>query len=172
MQAAAKLTMETRLASTNLLKDVAASDSRKQLEALKLGNQLDMSEQRAAARAQNAGLTNQLGLMRLAMQFQQGQNRNLPTMMERINADKRTEEVFANPNNAIATKFIAMTPTGENVLKGIQQGSMKPNDPRYLKAVQDAQELYKQYLSQGTRSSGGGSSIPSIGEINSQYGVQ
>jgi hypothetical protein len=172
MQAAAKLTMETRLASTNLLKDVAASDSRKQLEALKLQNQLDISERTAAARAQNAGLANQLGIARLMMQFQQGQNRNLPTIMERINADKRTEEVFANPNNAIATKFIAMTPTGENVLKGIQQGSMKPNDPRYLKAVQDAQELYKQYLSQGTRSSVGGSSIPSIGEINSQYGVQ
>jgi len=172
MQAAAKLTMETRLASTNLLKDVAASDSRKQLEALKLQNQLDISERTAAARAQNAGLVNQLGIARLMLQLQQGQDRNRPTMMERINADKRAEEVFANPNSAIATKFIAMTPTGENVLKGIQQGSMKPNDPRYLKAVQDAQELYKQYLSQGTRSSGGGSSIPSIGEINSQYGVQ
>jgi len=172
MQAAAKLTMETRLASTNLLKDVAASDSRKQLEALKLQNQLDISERTAAARAQNAGLVNQLGIARLMMQLQQGQDRNRPTMMERINADKRAEEVFANPNSAIATKFIAMTPTGENVLKGIQQGSMKPNDPRYLKAVQDAQELYKQYLSQGTRSSGGSSSIPSIGEINSQYGVQ
>jgi hypothetical protein len=172
LQAASKLEMDVRLASTNLLKDVAASDSRKQIEALKLGNQLDMSEQRAAARAQNAGLTNQLGIARLMMQFQQGQDRNRPTMMERINADKRTDEVFANPNSATAIKFIAMTPTGENVLESIRQGSMKPTDPRYLKAVQDAQELYKQYLSKGTRSSSGGSSIPSIGEVNSQYGVQ
>jgi hypothetical protein len=172
MQAAAKLTMETRLASTNLLKDVAASDSRKQLEALKLQNQLDISERTAAARAQNAGLTNQLGLMRLAMQFQQGQNRNLPTMAERIAADKRAEEVFSTPNNPIVNKFIALTPGGENILKGIQMGTRKPNDPQYLKAVQDAQELYKQYLSQGTRTGGGSSSIPSIDELNSRFGVQ
>jgi hypothetical protein len=172
MRDAARLELDAKKASTEMLKGVADSDTKRQIEGARLGNALEIAGMRNQHAAQMAGANQQLGLMRLAMQMQGQNQRNLPTLAERIAADKRAEEVFSTPNNPIVNKFIALTPGGENILKGIQMGTRKPNDPQYLKAVQDAQELYKQYLSQGTRTGGGSSSIPSIDELNSRFGVQ
>jgi hypothetical protein len=156
MRDAARLELDAKKASTEMLKGVADSDTKRQIEGARLGNALEIANVRNQHSAQMAGANQQLGLMRLAMQMQGQNQRNLPTLAERIAADKRAEEVFSTPNNPIVNKFIALTPGGKNILDAIQMGTKKPNDPQYLKAVQDAQELYKQYLSQGTRTGGSG----------------
>jgi hypothetical protein len=165
MQAAAKLTMETRLASTNLLKDVAASDSRKQLEALKLGNQLDMSEQRAAARAQNAGLTNQMGLMRLAMQMQGMQDRGRPSIAEYYKMQEQADSLFANPFQGRAASYLsAIGPDGVNAIRKAEMMGMKPQealkDAGIASAVEKAKAAYINDVMRSTnRASSSSSSV-------------
>jgi hypothetical protein len=150
---AARLELDAKKASTEMLKDVAGSDTKRQIEGARLGNALEIAGIRNQHAAQMSGVNQQLGLMRLAMQMQ---DKNRPTQMERINADKYAKEVFSDPRNAEVNKFISMVPGGKNILDAIQMGTMKPNDPKYMQAVQSAQELYKQYLTQGTRTGGSG----------------
>jgi hypothetical protein len=156
MRDAARLELDAKKASTEMLKGVADSDTKRQIEGARLGNALEIAGMRNAHSAQMAGANQQMGLMRLAMQMQ-GQNlKNLPTYAERIAIDKRAEEVFSDPRNPVVSKFVSMTPGGKNILDSIQMGTIKPNDPKYMQAVQSAQELYKKYLSQGTRTGGSG----------------
>lgn len=156
---AAKIELDAKKASTEMLKGVADSDSKRQIEGARLGNALEIAGMRNQNALERAGLTNQMGLMRLAMQMQGMQDKNRPTQMERINADKYAKEIFSDPRNAEVNKFISMVPGGKNILSAIQMGTMKPDDPKYRQAVQSAQELYKQYLSQGTRTGGSGSGM-------------
>jgi len=156
---AARLELDAKKASTEMLKDVAGSDTKRQIEGARLGNALEIAGIRNQHAAQMSGANQQLGLMRLAMQMQGMQDKNRPTQMERINADKYAKEVFSDPRNAEINKFISMVPGGKNILDAIQMGTMKPNDPKYMQAVQSAQELYKQYLTQGTRTGGSGGTM-------------
>ena len=163
MQAAAKLTMETRLASTNLLKDVAASDSRKQLEALKLGNQLDMSEQRAAARAQHAGLVNQMGLMNLAMRMQSMQDKGRPSIAEYYKMQEQADSLFANPFQGKAASYLsAIGPDGANAIRKAEMMGMKPQEALKDAAIASAVEKAKAaYINDVMRSTNRASSSSS-----------
>jgi hypothetical protein len=156
---AARLELDARKASTEMLKDVAGSDTKRQIEGARLGNALEIAGIKNQHALEKAGLTSQMGLMRLAMQMQGMQDRNRPTTVERIAADKHAKEVFSDPRNAEINKFISMTRGGPELLKSIEMGITKPNDPKYQQALLEAQELYKRYLSQGTRTGGSGSGM-------------
>jgi hypothetical protein len=155
-QAADKLQIDTQVAAMNIRGKSAELEAGDQRGRERVLNALAVSDANNAARAAIAGANQQNAMLKMQMGLMGLQDKNRPTTTERIALDKRAEEVFSNPNNPAINKFIALTPGGKNILNAIQMGTKKPNDPQYLEALQSAQELYKKYLSQGTRTGGSG----------------
>jgi hypothetical protein len=155
-QAADKLQIDTQVAAMNIRGKSAELEAGDQRGRERVLNALAVSDANKAALAAIAGANQQNAMLKMQMGLMGLQDKNRPTTTERIALDKRAEEVFSNPNNPAVNKFIALTPGGKNILDAIQMGTKKPNDPQYLEALQSAQELYKQYLSKGTRTGGSG----------------
>ena len=101
------------------------------------------------------------------------QQKNLPAVSDMIAIDKRADEIFDKPTrNETALKYISSpgVPGGANLLKAIQMGTKKENDPEFLRAVQVAKDLYRKNYLQGTRTSGGSSGVQSGADFLSSLG--
>jgi hypothetical protein len=156
---AAKFDLDAKKASTEMLKDVAGSDTKRQMQQQRLASDFQIAGVRSDAAAQSAALRNQMGLMNLALRMQGMQDKNLPTQSENIQAEKLAREIFSDPSDPTVSKFIALTPGGKNILDSIKMGTMKPDSLQYKQALVKAKELFKQSLSQGTRTGGSGGTM-------------
>jgi hypothetical protein len=151
---AAKIEQDARIASTNMLQKVAESDTKRQMQQQRLASDFQIAGVRSDAAAQSAALRNQMGLMNLALRMKGMEDKNRPTQAENIQAEKLAREIFSDPSDPTVSKFIALTPGGKNILDSIKMGTMKPDSPQYKQALVKAKELFKQSLSQGTRTGG------------------
>ena len=159
---AAKFDLDAKKASTEMLKDVAGSDTKRQIEGAKLSNAFDIAGMRNQHALEKAGLTSQMGLMNLAMRMQGMEDRNRPTVSDKAKVDERADQIFMDPlRNPEAIKYIASLKKlgGENLLDAIKMGTMKPTDPKFLAVVAAAKDAYKDDYFKGTRTSGGGSGV-------------
>ena len=175
MRDAAKLELDAKKASTEMLKGVADSDTKRQIEGARLGNALEIAGIRNQHAAQMSGANQQLGLMRLAMQLQGMNQKNLPSVSDKVAIDKLASELFSDPlRSPEAIKYISSLKDlgGANLLKGIEMGTIKPSDPKFLAAVQAAKDAYRKDYLQGTRTSGGGSGVESGADFAARIGAQ
>jgi hypothetical protein len=162
MRDAARLELDAKKASTEMLKDVAGSDTKRQIEGAKLGNALEIAGMRNQHALEKAGLTSQMGLMNLALRMKGMEDKNLPTVSDKAKVDERADQIFMDPlRNSEAIKYIASLKKlgGENLLNAIKMGTMKPTDPKFLAVVAAAKDAYKDDYFRGTRTSGGGSGV-------------
>jgi hypothetical protein len=159
---AAKFDLDAKKASTEMLKDVAGSDTKRQIEGAKLSNAFDIAGMRNQHALEKAGLTSQMGLMNLALRMKGMEDKNLPTVSDKAKVDERADQIFMDPlRNSEAIKYIASLKKlgGENLLNAIKMGTMKPTDPKFLAVVAAAKDAYKDDYFRGTRTSGGGSGV-------------
>jgi hypothetical protein len=162
MRDAARLELDAKKASTEMLKDVAGSDTKRQIEGAKLSNAFDIAGMRNQHALERAGLTSQMGLMNLALRMKGMEDKNLPTISDKAKVDERADQIFMDPlRNSEAIKYIASLKKlgGENLLNAIKMGTIKPTDPKFLAVVAAAKDAYKDDYFRGTRTSGGGSGV-------------
>jgi hypothetical protein len=159
---AARLELDARKASTEMLKDVAGSDTKRQIEGAKLSNAFDIAGMRNQHALEKAGLTSQLGLMNLALRMKGMEDKNLPTVSDVAKAEELADRKFMDfKRSPEAMKYISSIKElgGDNLLKAVNMGTMKPDNPKFLAAVEAAKKEYIKDLLKGTRTSGGSSGV-------------
>jgi len=162
MRDAARLELDAKKASTEMLKDVAGADTKRQIEGAKLSNAFDIASMRNQHALEKAGLTNQMGLMNLALRMQGMEDKNRPTISDVAKAEELADKKFMDfKRSPEAMKYISSMEElgGDNLLKAVNMGTMKPDNPKFLAAVEAAKKAYIKDLLKGTRTSGGGSGV-------------
>jgi hypothetical protein len=61
---------------------------------------------------------------------------------------------------------------GDNLLKAVNMGTMKPDNPKFLAVVEAAKNAYKKDYFQGTRTSGGSPGITMGTDLAARIGAQ
>jgi len=159
---AAKFDLDAKKASTEMLKDVAGADTKRQIEGAKLSNAFDIASMRNQHALEKAGLTSQMGLMNLALRMQGREDKNLPTISDVAKAEELADKKFMDfKRSPEAMKYISSMEElgGDNLLKAVNMGTMKPDNPKFLAAKEAAKKAYIKDLLKGTRTSGGGSGV-------------
>jgi hypothetical protein len=162
MRDAARLELDAKKASTEMLKDVAGADTKRQIEGAKLSNAFDIASMRNQHALEKAGLTSQMGLMNLALRMKGMEDKNLPTISDVAKAEELADRKFMDfKRSPEAMKYISSMEElgGDNLLKAVNMGTMKPDNPKFLAAVEAAKKAYIKDLLKGTRTSGGGSGV-------------
>jgi len=159
---AAKFDLDAKKASTEMLKDVAGADTKRQIEGARLGNALEIAGMRNQHALEKAGLTSQMGLMNLALRMKGMEDKNLPTVSDVAKAEELADKKFMDfKRSPEAMKYISSMEElgGDNLLKAVNMGTMKPDNPKFLAAVEAAKKKYIKDLLKGTRTSGGSSGV-------------
>jgi hypothetical protein len=172
---AARLELDARKASTEMLKDVAGADTKRQIESARLGNALEIAGMRNQHALEKAGLTSQMGLMNLALRMKGMEDKNLPTISDVAKAEELADKKFMDfKRSPEAMKYISNMEElgGDNLLKAVNMGTMKPDNPKFLAAVEAAKKAYIKDLLKGTRTSGGGSGVTMGTDYAASIGVR
>jgi hypothetical protein len=123
---------------------------------------LALSDAKREADLARAAGTQRENMLRMQMGLMGLQQKTMPTTADKLKVDERADQIFMDPlRNSEAMKYIASLKKlgGENLLNSIKMGTMKPNDPKFLTAVEAAKDAYKRDYFQGTRTSGGGPGV-------------
>jgi hypothetical protein len=153
-----KIEQEGKIAAITARKgaaDLEAGDERSRERGIAA---LAVSDARRAADLARAAGTQESNMMRLQMALMKANQMERPTTADKIKVDERADQIFMNPmRSPEAMKYIAGMKDlgGDNLLKSINMGIMKPDDPKFLAVVEAAKNAYKKDYFQGTRTSGG-----------------
>jgi hypothetical protein len=141
---AARLELDARKASTEMLKDVAGSDTKRQIEGARLGNALEIAGIKNQHALEKAGLTSQMGLMNLALRMQGMQDRGRPSIAEYYKMQEQADSLFANPFQGKAASYLsAIGPDGVNAIRKAEMMGMKPQEALKDAAIASAVEKAK-----------------------------
>jgi hypothetical protein len=119
---------------------------------------LAVSDARRSAELARAAGTQENNMMRLQMALMKLNQMERPTPADKIKVDERADQIFMNPTRSTeAMKYIVSMKElgGDNLLKAVNMGTMKPDDPKFLAVVEAAKNAYKKDYFQGTRTSSG-----------------
>jgi hypothetical protein len=153
-----KIEQEGKIAAMTVRKgaaDLEASDERSRERGIAA---LAVSDARRAADLARAAGTQENNMMRLQMALMKANQMERPTVSDVAKAEELADKKFMDfKRSPEAMKYISSMEKlgGDNLLKSVNMGTMKPDDPKFLAAVEAAKKEYIKDLLKGTRTSGG-----------------
>jgi hypothetical protein len=157
-----KIEQEGRIAAMTVRKgaaDLEAGDERSRERGIAA---LAVSDAKRAADLARAAGTQENNMMRLQMALMKSNQMERPTVSDVAKAEELADRKFMDfKRSPEAMKYISSMEKlgGDNLLKSVNMGTMKPDDPKFLAAVEAAKKEYIKDLLKGTRTSGGGSGV-------------
>jgi hypothetical protein len=144
---AARLELDARKASTEMLKDVAGSDTKRQIEGARLGNALEIAGIKNQHALERSGFARDLALAKLGAQFDAAKLKGLPSIAEYYKMQEQADALFANPFQGKAAAYLSkIGPDGENAIRKAEMMGMKPQealkDAAIVSAVEKAKAAY------------------------------
>jgi hypothetical protein len=144
---AARLELDARKASTEMLRDVAGSDTKRQIESARLGNALEIAGMRNQHALERSGFARDLALAKYGAQLDAARLKGLPTIAEHYKMKEVADSLFANPFQGEAAEYLSsIGPEGKNYIAKVQMMGMKPQealkDPAVAAAVKKAKAAY------------------------------
>jgi len=141
---AAKFDLDAKKASTEMLKDVAGSDTKRQIEGAKLSNAFDIAGMRNQHALEKAGFARDLALAKYGAQLDASRLKGLPTIAEHYKMQEQADALFANPFQGRAAVYLSnVGPEGKNAIRKVEMMGMKPQEALKDSAVASAVEKAK-----------------------------
>jgi hypothetical protein len=144
---AARLELDARKASTEMLKDVAGSDTKRQIEGARLGNALEIAGIKNQHALERSGFARDLALAKYGSQLDAARLKGLPSIAEHYKMQDEANALFANPFQGKAASYLsAIGPEGVNAIRKAEMMGMKPQealkDAAIASAVDKARAAY------------------------------
>jgi hypothetical protein len=144
---AARLELDARKASTEMLRDVAGSDSKRQIESARLGNALEIAGLKNQHALERSGFARDLALAKYGAQLDAARLKGLPSIAEHYKMKEAADSLFANPFQGEAAEYLSkIGPEGVNAIQKAEMMGMKPQealkDPAVAAAVKKAKAAY------------------------------
>jgi hypothetical protein len=130
-----------------MLKDVAGSDTKRQIEGARLGNALEIAGIKNQHALERSGFARDLALAKYGAQLDAARLKGLPTIAEHYKMQEQADALFANPFQGRAAAYLALVgDEGKNAIRKVEMMGMKPQealkDVKIASAVEKAKSAY------------------------------
>jgi hypothetical protein len=144
LQAADKLDLDAKKASTEILKGVADSDTKRQIEGARLGNALEIAGIKNQHALERSGFARDLALAKYGAQLDAARLKGLPSIAEYYKMQEQADSLFANPFQGKAAAYLSkIGPDGANAIRKAEMMGMKPQEALKDAAIASAVEKAK-----------------------------
>jgi hypothetical protein len=144
---AAKIEKDYQIGAMNVRKGAADLEAGDERNTERVLGQLAIADERAASRAKELALKQELAMAKYGAQLAGNSLKGLPTIAEHYKMEEAADSLFANPFQGRAAAYLSKVgPEGKNYIAKVQMMGMKPQealkDPAVAAAVQKAKALY------------------------------